>query len=428
MRVVLLSAEYPPMEGGIGDYTRRLALALRERELGVALLTTAGATGLPGDPLEVYPLVPGWGWGCLGTISRFLQQHRPDVVHLQYQTGAYRMHPAIHFLPGSLCRRPAPPRLVVTMHDLRLPYLFPKAGLLRHLLVTRLLRRADAVVVTNGADLARLGGAAPTPGPSPWRGRGAAARDLLRPLAAGTLPRRPDLIPLGSSLPTALPGYDRGAWRARLDVEPEDALLGYFGLLHPSKGADLLVEALGELGRAGRPARLAVIGGGTGASDPGNVAFAEALCRQIAQAGLGAAVHWTGPCPAEEAAAYLKACDLVVLPYRDGASFRRSSLVAALALGCAVVTTAPLDPAEAALGPGQPSLASGVNVALVPREDAAELVEAIAGLLGNAARRQRLGEEAGRLGEAFRWEVVARRTAALYTDLVSALTQQAGPD
>jgi len=406
MQVVLLSAEYPPMEGGVGDYTRRLALTLHKEGLEVAVLTSAGAGGLPGDGLEVHPRVRDWGWSCLPAVLRFLRRSRPEVVHLQYQTGAYRMHPAIHFLPEALHRLDPPPALVVTMHDLRLPYLFPKAGRLRSWVVLHLLRRAAAVVVTNGADRGRL------------RGDGRPARDLLEALPPGKLPTPVALIPLGSSLPATPPGDDRSAWRARLGLHPEEALLGHFGLLHPSKGADLLVEALAGLRRAGRPARLLIVGGGSGSTDPGNVPFARNLREKIASEGLEEAVLWRGPCPAEEAAALLRACDLVVLPYRDGASFRRSSLVAALTLGCPVVTTQPQDPAEVALEEGRPALVDGENAALVPRDDQEALLAAIAALLDAPERRRRLGEAAGRLGQAFRWEEVGRRTAALYRSVV----------
>lgn len=404
MRVVLLSAEYPPMEGGVGDYTRRLALALRKEGLEVAVLTSVGAGGLPDDDLEVYPRIRKWGWSCLPAVVRFLRLYRPEVVHLQYQTGAYRMHPAIHFFPEALRFLPVPPALAVTMHDLRLPYLFPKAGRLRHRVVLHLLRRAAAVVVTNGADRSRL------------RGAGWPARDLLEAPPPGKLPHQIVLIPLGSSLPVELPGYDRSSWRARLGLSPEDMLLGYFGLLHPSKGADLLVEALAGLRRAGRPARLLIVGGGSSSTDP---TFAHTLREKIALEGLEKAILWSGPCPAEEAAALLRTCDLIVLPYRDGASFRRSSLVAALALGCPVLTTESQDPAEVSLEEGRPALRDGENAVLVPPGDGETLASAIVALWKSPERRRHLGEEAGRLGRAFSWENVGRKMHALYRSLAS---------
>jgi glycosyltransferase involved in cell wall biosynthesis len=409
MKTVLVSAEYPPMVGGVGDYTHRLALALLNESVQVSVVTSATAAGgLPPNRVEVHRLVRGWGWACLRTVGRTARQQSAQILHLQFQTGAYGMHPAVHFLPEVLRRLPTPPRLVVTMHDLRVPYLFPKAGPLRHMMVTRLLRGADAIVVTNGADLARL------------RGAGRPARDLLRPVRPGRLRRSPELIPLGSSLAPPPPDYDGVAWRRRLGLEPEEALLGHFGLLHPSKGADLLVRTVARLRDAGRPARLLLVGGDAGASDSGNVAFRDSLRALIGQLGLEEVVLWTGVCPAEEAAGHLSACDLVVLPYRDGASFRRSSLIAALALGCTVVTTVPLDREEVSLGPGRPTVEQGLNVTLVPPEDVEALTGVAAGLLERPSQRQQLAQGARELGRAFRWDEVGRRTHALYADLLGA--------
>ncbi len=416
MEVLLVSAEYPPMEGGIGDYTWRLGLALREQGVEVGVLTTVGVKGRPTDPFPVFDRVADWGWRGLVAIRRFLQERRPALLHLQYQTGAYRMHPAVHFLPDLLARMHPSPRFLLTMHDLRLPYLFPKAGRLRHLLVARMLRRADAVVVTNGADLLRLG---KRPAARPLAGRDLPPdRDLLRPLPPGTLPAL-HLIPLGSSLsPGPADPTDRSRRRARLSLPEGAFLLGHFGLLHPSKGADLLVEALAGLREeVGRPVHLLIVGGGTGSTDPGNLRFREDLQRRTVALGLERLVHRTGLCPAAEAAAWLQACDLVVLPYREGASFRRSSLVAALALGCPVVTTEPLNPTETFLGASRPTLERGQNVWLVPRGEVGSLRDALAALLRDPQRRQRLAEEAGRLGQVFSWAEVARQMQNLYRSL-----------
>jgi glycosyltransferase involved in cell wall biosynthesis len=50
-------------------------------------------------------------------------------------------------------------------------------------------------------------------------------------------------------------------------------------------------------------------------------------------------VHATGGLPPEDVAAHLAACDVLLQPYPDGVSSRRSSVMAGLALGLPVVTT-----------------------------------------------------------------------------------------
>ena len=99
-----------------------------------------------------------WSWRIGRDVRAALQQLRPDILHIQYQTGAYGMHPAINFLPWRLQRVPRRPHVVVTAHDLLPPYLFPKAGRLRQWVTRRLLTDADAVVVTNQDDYKQVKG------------------------------------------------------------------------------------------------------------------------------------------------------------------------------------------------------------------------------------------------------------------------------
>ncbi|MBK9234160.1 MAG: hypothetical protein IPO15_25800 [Anaerolineae bacterium] len=62
-----------------------------------------------------------------------IRQIQPAVVLIQYQTAAFGLHPAVNLLPGWLRLRLGRrrPRLITTFHDLKFPYLFPKAGPLR---------------------------------------------------------------------------------------------------------------------------------------------------------------------------------------------------------------------------------------------------------------------------------------------------------
>ena len=86
-------------------------------------------------------------------VEAFIRQWRPDVVNLQYQAAAYQMHGAINLLPSQLAKHT---RTVVTFHDLRVPYLFPKAGPLRWQAVLHMARSVHHVIVTNAEDEATL--------------------------------------------------------------------------------------------------------------------------------------------------------------------------------------------------------------------------------------------------------------------------------
>ena len=87
-----------------------------------------------------------------------------------------------------------------------------------------------------------------------------------------------------------------------------------------------------------------MIGERVGASDATNFSYLQRVEAAIAEHGLNGRVQWTGHQLDEEVAADFNAIDVLVMPYEDGMSMRRSTLTAALANGCAIVTTHPQAP------------------------------------------------------------------------------------
>jgi len=385
MRVLFVTGEFPPMQGGVGDYTAVLARALADLGASVAVVTSAQAAATDDSRVAVYPVVRRWGWASLGTVAGVAASRGADVVHIQYQAAAYGMRLPVHLLPGYLRMGRPSIRRAVTFHDLKRPYLFPKAGPARRWAVARLARDCDAAIVTNRED--ELGFA-----------------DL-------GVPRPPRVIPIGSNIAPRLPqGFERGTWRAKWGIAPDDLVLAYFGFLNATKGGDTLITAVGRLAKQGRPVRLLMIGGKVGASDPTNREFARHVEGVIAREGVSDRVIWTGFLPPEEVSAAFAVADMAVLPYADGISFRRGSLMAALAHGMPIISTVPRV--------HLPELVPEENVILVPPEQPADLAEAIARVADHAGLRARLGEGARRLSRLFAWERIARDSLALYESLI----------
>src|SRR5205823_14312206 len=106
------------------------------------------------------------------------------------------------------------------------------------------------------------------------------------------------------------------------------ALIGHFGSCD-GPIAPLLRETLKILLRAD-PRRLALLIG------RGGDAFAAGFAKEHAD--LATQLIATGDLSADAAAAHIAACDLLVQPYIDGISCRRSSAIAGLALGTPVVS------------------------------------------------------------------------------------------
>jgi glycosyltransferase involved in cell wall biosynthesis len=185
--------------------------------------------------------------------------------------------------------------------------------------------------------------------------------------------------------------------------------LAYLGFLNESKGGEELVLALERLAEQGYDARLLMIGGQVGDVDPTNQAYAERVRGLIRTHRLAERVHWTGYTSAEEVSANLLAADVIVMPYRDGASFRRTTFIAALSHGRPVVTTHPAVPLA--------ELRDGENALLVPPRDVAALTGAIARLAGESQLRARLSAGAEALGREFDWPAITRQTLGLYRRL-----------
>ncbi len=388
MRILLISGEYPPMQGGVGDYTHEMGKAFIALGAEAWVLTSTQGRGPEPSLAEptVHPLVARWGWESLGLILGVIKNVQPDVVHIQYQTAAYAMRPAINFLPwwGKARLGKAAPLFLVTYHDVKVPYLFPKAGPVRPWITQFIARHCDAAIATNEED-------------RQW-------------LAQYKFRHKPALIPIGSNINGTLPAdFDRGRQRARWGFGPDDVVLCYFGFLNESKGGESLVRALDSLVKTGYNARLLMIGGKLGSSDPTNVAYAQRVDSLIESLGLTDRIQWTGFVPNEEVSANLMAADICLLPYRDGASFRRGSFMAALAHGRPIVSTLPRV--------NIPELIDGENIALAPADDVDALARKVAALIDDPQRRERLGRGAKTLSRMFEWDVIARQTMEVYRDL-----------
>jgi glycosyltransferase involved in cell wall biosynthesis len=391
MKIGLISGEYPPMQGGVGAFTQELARALAALpdapKLHIITRRQARPSADPArrnwrqlrEPVDLgfaqlHPHVHRWRWPILSQITDWAIRYELDAVNIQYQAAAFDMRsPAVNLLPWRL--RPLLPTFV-TFHDLRVPYLFPKAGGLRRWLINWMARQASGVIVTNQPD----------------------EEDLRRAgLPAGKIAQ----IPIGSNIPV----YPASAaavaeQRAQWGLSDGHFLLGYFGFLNESKGAELLIQTLARLDTA---VHLVFIGGRTGSSDAANNArYLAQLDAQIAALGLVERVHWTEFLPDEQTSVCLQAADLMVMPYRDGVSLRRGTLMAALAHGRPLISTEPVTPVSA--------LVHGRHIWLIPVDDVDGLATAVQTLQADPALRQRLGAAAAKLGQQFSWDSIAAQT------------------
>ncbi len=382
-----VTGEYPPAIGGIADYTALLAEHLRRTGIRVTILTSARGPAGAGEAVTVR----GWGPGSLGEIAGRVADIDPDIVHLQYQTAAFGMSPAVCLLPFATRAVPRRPRFVTTFHDLRVPYLFPRAGGLRRAPARVLLGAGDHSIFTSQADLLEA---------RPRRG-------------ASWIPIGPGVIPRSRA--------SRAASRDRFHIDGDAFTIAYFGLVNTSKGVETLFGAAERLRRTGIDFKLLLIGEDQGVSDPTNAATAARAHDLASQLGLEDGIIRTGWLPPSEISDALKAADVAALPYADGASLRRSTLITCFAHGVPVVTTTPAVqveiPARFAVEPFDQVdqfRIDGRVAALVPPGDDAALGEEITSLFRDDGRRERLARAGRRFAKRLSWPDIATATARVY--------------
>jgi glycosyltransferase involved in cell wall biosynthesis len=306
----------------------------------------------------------GWGWGSVSRFFAVLDERRPDLVHFQYPSRGYGWNLAPVLLPLLLAiREPGMPQ-VVTLHE------FEGSNPLRRAAYLFFTLFARAVVAPSRAVRRGL--------------------ESLFPWVRG----KTTVIPVG----TFLPAPDR-----RFRPPPGRPLLVFPGFLLSRKGPREALEAAALL-RSSFP-RLRLLFASDGDS---HAPEARRLRARVRALGLEDNVSFTGRLEPASLAGALSRADLVLLPFHDGASTRRSTLASALSLRRPVATTEGADLLEEFRRGG---------VLLCRPRDARSLAGAVHAFLTDASVRRRVGSRLPHLAALFDWRRIASAHLALYGEV-----------
>lgn len=383
MRVSLISGSWPPVRCGIGDYASRLATELSA--LGVVPTVIAGTRATRSaahENVKVLAQMKTWHWRERLTLLAALSEEMPDLVNIQYPTQAYGRHIMINLLPW-LIRRDLKIPVVFTVHEYRS---FRWLGKLRIGISAALSTR---VVVPDRENLRSIGKDFP----------------VIRARLA--------YVPLGPAVePLTQPDLQEVVAASTSHAEPHRFTIAYFGFLSPSKGIETLLGALDLLCAVnpGLDWRLLLIAD----REPFDARYSryhrqvEAL---LENPRIRSRVNWTGYCPAPDVSRYLLSSSICVLPFNDGASLRRTTLLAALCHGLPVISTLPK-------GRLDPEIKDGQNILLVQPRDAAALALRIAELACQPRKRLELAKGALQLARQFSWSEIARAMLDVYGDAI----------
>jgi polysaccharide biosynthesis protein PslF len=395
MKVLVISAAFPPMKAPEGDHMFHLCRHLAERGLNVQVLTTKGNGVATGLQFKVHPIMRNWSWQDLPRFLRFLKNSRPDGILLFYFRLLYNDHPMITFAP-TFSKALVPSATFVTQFSnseridpKKLP--FWERGIRKVIKIWAgatdsdyswgtLLRDSDRIVVLSERDLAVF-----TNGRPSINGK------------YSLVPPPPILY-----MTTGQDGTARERGRKALGVKANDFVIMNFGYVRPGKDIETILRAFRLVTGKRKNLRLAIVGGNTAFARDRE--YRKELQQLSEQLGIKDRVRWTGDFAwdSDEASLYLRAADLCVLPFVSGIYLAHSSFGAAAAHGLPIITTQP----EVLESP----LVDRENLFLCPPKKPEILADAIETLINNPDLRQRISAGALRLAEdRFSWEKATDR-------------------
>jgi glycosyltransferase involved in cell wall biosynthesis len=354
----LIASEYPPQMGGVSDYTHSLA---------------AGLTG-QGDEVHV------WCPPC----DTKLAETNGAMVHREL--GAFSPADLRH-VGNSLDRFPAPRRILVQWVPHGYGYRTMNVGFCWWLWKRAVRSRDDVELMVHEPNLPFRAGA--------WRQNAAALVHRLmmvlllhaanrvwlsipgweRRLRPYTLGRRLQFqwLPIPSNVPTL--DDLAGAQEVRRRYAGDNrVLIGHFGT-YGTPVTDLLKPIVLALARDSADQMILLMG-----------QRSEQFRQELVQIDprLGNLVQATGTLPAAQLSCHLAACDLLIQPYPDGVSTRRTSVMAGLSHGKPAVTTT----GEFT----EPLWSETGAVVLAPAGDTDAFVNGVRRFRADASERERAGQ------------------------------------
>jgi glycosyltransferase involved in cell wall biosynthesis len=348
-RVHILTGEYPPDAGGVGDYTAHVADGLAAAGCEVHVWHPSAVAG-PRGAITVHTLPDRFGRASRVTLSRAWAAE-PGRVLLQYVPNALGARGANVAFCRWLSSQGRGLDVRVMFHE---PYFYfgrrPATNVLAIIqrVMAAYLLRAGRVVYLSTKTWVRY----------------------LKPYAPVGVTFVP--LPIPATVDTAADAGVVSAWRQRLAADAP--LVAHFGSYGDHMGREL-AAVIPSLLAAHQTARVVCVGRGS-----------EAFAARFSESGR---VTATGPLDARAVAAVLRAADLAVQPYPDGVTTRRTTVMACIANGVPTLTT------DGALT--EPVWRTSGAVALSPSGDPLRLAARGAALLQDPDARGALGSAGRRL-------------------------------
>ena len=302
MNIALLSGAFPPDLDGIGDYTWWLSKTLVEQGHAVTVFTSRGPEREPAPGVDVHPFFDPLDSRTLAPLPKLLEGGGFDWLIVQYNPFSFGKRgycPGLIKALNTMKRRSGCPKIAIMFHETmvpRWPWRFAVMRMWQYRQFKQLCRLCDQAFASTERYLKQV------------------------KLIGSAVPAKQ--LAVGSNVPTSK--LSKAKARKRLDIPEEAIVLGVFGSAHMSRLIDWIGRAVRAAYEADNRVKVLYVGADGGKFEP---QFPKMPFRDM------------GALPMDEVSASLRAMDLLIAPFIDGASTRRGSLIAGLMNGITVLST-----------------------------------------------------------------------------------------
>jgi len=362
LKIILITGSYPPMRCGVGDYTYQLSKAIRKRQIDIKIYSSLSAR-LHERHTFLRPVVRKWGLLAMLYLVRAIKKAAPDIVHIQYPTLGYGYHLGPQFL--LLLLRLSGIKVVTTVHE------FKFARVPRRISLLPFLFWSNALIFTSEEERSVVFKALPR---------------VEKKMRDATY-----VIPVGSNIPV----FDQKT--VKRDNGP---VVSFFGLFYPGRRIELVVESFREAHKFHPELKFRFIGD----LHPRYKEYFLKIKKLAAEMLPEDRVEWLLGLTPEEISVAIAESSACVLPFPNGASFRRTTFIAALSLGVPAITTR---------GTSTPDdLVDGKNVLFA--EDKRTIASKIDLILSDKLLADKLSVNAKILSTIFLWDRIAGQHLSVY--------------
>lgn len=373
IKLCFISGEISPhTKCGVSNYTYKLIQELNtNKNLDISIISSKNDFL---DDQFNYINIENWNFSNWKNIKKAINKFKPQIIHYQHPTKIYGKNLFQFFIPYLIKKEFANIKVLTTIHE------FSESPWYAKLWLIFLIKKSDYLIFTNQNNL-----------------------DYAK--KSISLKNKAKVIYIGSNIEVRKFNNDQIVKERKKILGDKKYLIGYFGFIEKNKGIDDLINSLNILvNQANKPYKLLII-----AALNNKYSYHRYIEKLTHKYSLQSNVYITGYLEETDVSKYLQMIDLGVLPFKNGVSLRRGSLIAMLLHNVPVISSNNdfIDNL----------LQNNKNILLFSKID--DLTNKIPYLLENKKLYNKIKNGTKKIKTNFEWSFIAKNTYDFYMEMLT---------